>query len=255
MSRAPTTWFDSHCHLYEAADPAETLERARSAGVVQLCVLATEASSAERAIELTGEDGVYAGVAIHPTEAKGWDEAWLDPLVPLLRQDRVVAVGESGLDLYWDDSFLADQVAAFRAHIALAKERDLALVIHTRNSVDETLDVLTTDHPPERFVFHCWSGGEAQLDRALDMGAFISFAGNVSFKNAGALRAAARRTAPDRVLVETDSPYLAPVPHRGQRNEPAYLPLVGEAVAAARDAEVDEVARLTTANARRLFGL
>jgi TatD DNase family protein len=251
-------WVDSHCHLYDLGDDDEidaALERARRAGVGDVVVLAVDAATSRRAVELAAEDGVWAGVGHHPTGAKDWSDAFLDEMMPLLARDEVVAVGESGLDLYWDKSFLADQVAAFQMHIELAKRFNKALVIHTRNSASEAIGVLTDVGAPERLVFHCWSGDEGQLGDALALGAYISFAGNVSFKNAEDLREAARRVPATKLLVETDSPYLAPVPHRGKPNEPAYVVHVGAAVAAARREEVEALAARTGSNAKTLFGI
>jgi TatD DNase family protein len=165
----------------------------------------------------------------------------------------VRAVGETGLDFYRDWVEPDVQRRAFRDHIALAKRFDKALVIHTRDSIDGVLDELEAAGPPQRLVFHCWSGGDDALRRALALGSYVSFAGNVSFRSAEALRSAAAQVPPDRLLVETDSPYLAPVPHRGKPNEPALVTHVGEAVAAARGEEVETVARVTTANARTLL--
>ena len=220
-----------------------------------MIVLGTDVPTSRDAIAITERHGVWAGAAFHPTSVKGWREEWADDIDRLLEGPRVVAVGETGIDLYWDNSYLDDQVAAFRAHIALAKKHDKALVIHTRASVDEALSVLEAESPPRSLVFHCWSGDLSQMDRAVELGSYISFAGNVSFKNADDLRAAARAAPLDRLLVETDSPYLAPVPKRGRENEPAFVTFVGAAVAEARGEPVEEVAAATTANARRLFGL
>ena len=223
--------------------------------MVGIVVLGTDAASSRRAVEASAIDGVWAGAAFHPTAAEGWTDAWLEQISPMMEEPGVVAVGETGIDLYWDRSYLSDQEAAFRAHIALAKEADKALVIHTRDSVDETIAILAAEEPPPRLVFHCWSGTPAQMDRALELGSYISFAGNVSFKKADNLRDAAALVPGDRLLVETDSPYLAPEPKRGRENEPAFVPYVGDAVAGARGEPVDLVAASTTANARRLFGL
>ena len=250
-------WFDSHCHIsgIEDADVlAGVVARAHDAGVSDMVVLGTDLESSERAIAISGRDGLWAGAAFHPTSAQGWQDAWADDIDRLLDAPAVVAVGESGIDLYWDQSYLADQEAAFRAHISLAKKHDKALVIHTRDSIDETLAILEDAEPPQWFVFHCWSGDQKQLERALGLGSYVSFAGNVSFKSAENLREAARATPADRLLVETDSPYLAPVPKRGRENEPAYVAYVGAAVAEARGEPVEDVAAATTANARQLFG-
>jgi TatD DNase family protein len=250
------TWFDSHCHVLGEEEPAEVVfERARNAGVTDAVVLGTDPESSRAAIAVAQIPGVHAGAAWHPTSTQGWQDGWIEAIGELVIDDRVVAVGETGLDLYWDRSYLADQERAFRAHIELAKATTKALVIHTRESVDEAATLLEEIGPPERLVFHCWSGDTEQLRRALALGAFISFAGNVSFRNAEDLREAAREVPDDRLLIETDAPYLAPVPKRGKRNEPAFVIHTGEAVAAARGTDVAEIAALTSSNARRLFGL
>lgn len=250
-------WFDSHCHLHlcEEATAEQLLERAAEAGVERVLTVGIDPDSNRSAVALTSDERVYAAVGVHPNSADLWSEQAHAELSRLLGSDRVVAVGESGLDFYRDHVGPEQQEIAFREHIALAKRTDKALVIHTRESVDAALDLLAAVDPPDRFVFHCWSGNEQQLRRALELGAYVSFAGNVSFKNAQNLRDAARLVPPDRLLVETDSPYLTPVPFRGKPNEPARVALVGQAVAEARGEEVSETARRTTTNAQRLFGL
>jgi TatD DNase family protein len=248
-------WFDTHCHLYDLADDVAALERARRAGVAGILVVGVDPPTNEKALRLAGVEGVWAGAAFHPSAVKGWKEEWITEIETFLSREKVVAVGETGIDLYWDDSYFDDQVAAFEAHVDLAKKYEKALVIHTRNSLNETLEILERVGPPERPIFHCWSGDPDQVRRAVDIGAFISFAGNVSFKSAQGLREAACEVPRDRLLVETDSPFLTPVPHRGKTNEPAYVALVGAVVAEARGVEPDEVARLTTSNAHRAFGL
>lgn len=249
-------WFDSHCHLYLLDEPADVVvERALSAGVDGMLVLGTDADSSERALELTSIEGVWAGAAIHPTECKGFDASRLDRIDGLLGSAGAVAVGETGIDLYWDTSFLDDQLRAFLGHIELSKKHDKALVIHTRDSMDEALSALEDAGAPDRLVFHCWSGTADQLKRALALGAYISFAGNVTFKNAEPLREVLPLVPADRLLVETDSPYLAPVPHRGKGNEPAFVAHVGSMVASVRGEDEEEIAMRTTANAETLFGL
>ncbi len=254
-----TPWFDSHCHLYELADDqgvAGRVERARRADVGGMLVVGVDAASSRAAVELAQSwRGIWAGAAIHPSETRGWDESWMDEIEALLEHPRARAVGETGLDFYWDRSFVEKQLQAFQAHIVLAKRYGLALVVHTRNSIDAALEMLEGQGPPERLVFHCWSGDDSQLARALGLGAYVSFAGNVSFKNAERLRALAKSTPGDRLLVETDSPYLAPVPHRGKPNEPANVRFVGAAVAEARAVTVPEIAETTTRNALDLLGL
>lgn len=249
-------WFDSHCHLHLLEEPKDAVvERARASGVEGMLVLGTDATSSKQALELTSIDGVWAGVGIHPTDCEGFRGSWLDEIDALLASPGAVAVGETGIDLYRDRSYLDDQRAAFLGHIELAKDHRKALVIHTRESIDEALEMLGEAGAPSRLVFHCWSGDAEQLRRALDLGAHISFAGNVTFKNASDLRAVAQLVPPDRLLVETDSPYLAPVPHRGKGNEPAFVVHVGQAIAQARDEDEAQIATQTTNNAKSLFGL
>ena len=248
-------WFDTHCHLYDLDDPEGAVQRAHEAGVGDIVVLGVDAAESQRALDLTRLPGVWAGAAFHPTSVKGWDDSWANDIDALLREDRVVAVGETGIDLHWDTSYLDDQTSAFRKHIELSKTHDKALVIHTRNSFVEAAEILEEAGPPAKLVFHCWSSGPEDAARALALGSMISFAGNVSFKSAGDLREVAKRIPTDRLLVETDSPYLAPVPHRGRPNEPAYVVNVGAAVAEARGEAAEALANTTTENARRLFGL
>jgi TatD DNase family protein len=172
-----------------------------------------------------------------------------------LDEPGVVAVGECGLDYFYDHSPRAEQRAAFAAQIELAFERDLALVIHSRDAWDDTFDLLSREGVPDRTVFHCFTGGPAEARLALDLGIRLSFSGIVTFKNAGELRAAAALCPLDRLLVETDSPYLTPVPHRGTPNEPSLVVWVGATIAAVKDLPIEAIAEATSANADRLYRL
>jgi TatD DNase family protein len=167
----------------------------------------------------------------------------------------VVAIGEIGLDFYRDLSPRDEQRHAFRRQLAAARRLGAAVVIHMREAHDEVFGILAESGPPERLVFHCFSGGPDEVRKALSLGGYVSFAGNISYKNAGNLREAAAGVPLDRLLVETDSPYLAPVPQRGKPNEPGYVPLVGAALGAAVGRPVEEVAAATRTNAVRVFGL
>ena len=248
------TWFDSHCHLLSCEAPVdELLERARSAGVDELLVVGIDERSSEAALDLARQSGIYAAVGVHPNETSDWDEGRAERIREFAGRPGAVAVGETGLDFYRDAAPGERQREAFRAHIAIARSSDKALVIHTRDSVDAALDELTTEGCPDRLVFHCWSGTRSQLDRALSAGAYVSFAGNVTFKRNSALRELASSVPIDRLLVETDSPYLAPEPFRGRSNEPAHVGLVGACVAEARGQAVEELALATRDNAHRLF--
>jgi TatD DNase family protein len=196
-------------------------------------------------------DGVWATVGLHPHDAKNG----VDSIVPLLGEDKVVAVGECGLDYHYDHSSREVQRNAFAAQVAMAHDRGLALVIHTREAWDDTFSILRAEGVPERTVFHCFSGGPDDARRCLALGAWLSFSGIVTFKSADDVRAAAALCPEDRLLVETDSPYLAPVPHRGRPNAPALVPVVGAAVAEARGVEVEVVERASWWGAHAAFGL
>ena len=194
---------------------------------------------------------VWATVGLHPHDAR----EGLDGLADLLDEPGVVAVGECGLDYHYDHSPRDVQRRVFAEQIGLAHERDLALVIHTREAWDDTFAVLDAEGVPPRTVFHCFTGGPAEAEACLERGGHLSFSGIVTFKSAADVRAAAAVCPLDRALVETDSPYLAPVPHRGRPNRPALLPLVGASVAEAMGVPVDEVASATWSNAARVYRL
>ena len=251
-----TEWIDSHCHVQWASDGADAaIERARAAGVGAMVVVGTDLESSRTAIEIAGRHAdVSATVGLHPHDASRFDDEWAD-LAALAASDDVVAVGEAGFDLHYRHSEPDAQEAAFRAQIRLAHELDRALVIHSREAWDDTFRVLADEALPPRTVFHCFTGGPDEARRALDLGAQLSFSGIVSFPNADDVRAAAAMCPLDRVLVETDAPYLTPVPHRGKENEPAFVADVGRALAAALDRSLDEVAEATASNARAAFRL
>ena len=275
----PVVWIDAHCHLQfedrsgppgdavrhvglgsdlvesDAVDdlPVEVVERAVEAGVERMVCIGTDLATSLEAVRLAREfPQVWATVGLHPHDASKLADEW-DGLVELAGADRVVGIGEAGFDLYYRHSEPDAQEAAFRAQIRLAKERGLPLVIHSRDAWAETFGVLESEGVPPRTVFHCFTGGPAEAERALALGCWLSYSGIVSFKTADDLRAAAAATPADRLLVETDAPFLTPVPYRGKTNEPAFLPAVGAALAAARDEPVEAVAAATTANAMAFF--
>lgn len=247
-------WADSHCHLpYEGLeDVAAHVAAARAAGVGRMVSVGTDAAqSAAAAAVAAAHPEVWATVGLHPHDATDG----VDGLLPLLDEPRVVAVGECGLDYHYEHSPREIQREAFAAQIRLAHERDLALVIHTREAWDDTWAILEREGGPARTVFHCFTGGAEEARRSLDLGGFLSFSGIVTFKSAGDVREAAQLCPLDRLLVETDSPYLAPVPHRGRTNTPSFVPLVGAAVAAVREVDVEVVEAATWANTEAVFGL
>ncbi len=200
--------------------------------------------------------GVYAAVAVHPHDASHLDDALLGDLARLGRDERVVAIGETGLDYHYDRSPQAVQREAFARFLALSRELDLPVVIHTREAEADTLDVLRAEPPGSRGgVIHCFTGSLAFARACLDLGLYLSIPGVVTFRNAGELPDVVRFTPAERLLVETDSPFLAPVPYRGTTNEPRLVACTARKVAELRGESLEHVARVTTANARALFGL
>ena len=245
-------WTDDHCHLDEEPDLAAVLADAGAAGVERMITVGTDVARSRAAIAAAaGHDGLWATAGVHPHDASGG----LDGLEALLVGHDVVAVGECGLDFHYDHSPRDVQREVFAAQIALAHDHGLPLVIHTREAWPATFDVLVAEGVPERTVLHCFTGGPDEARRCLDLGCSLSFSGIVTFPSAGDVREAAALCPLDRVLVETDAPYLAPVPHRGRRNRPALVPVVGAAVAEAMGVPVAELAEATWANAERTYGL
>ena len=224
---------------------------ARAAGVERLitvgCDVAQSIVYAELAAAHPGV--VWSTAGVHPHDAKGG----IDGLEAVLAHPSVVAVGECGLDFHYDHSPRDVQRDVFAAQIAMASAAGLPLVVHTREAWPETFDVLAAEGVPDRVVFHCFTGGPDEARRCLDLGAHLSFSGIVTFPSADDIRAAAALCPADRLLVETDSPYLAPVPHRGRTNRPALVPVVGAGVAAARGEDVEAVAEMTWRNAEHVY--
>jgi TatD DNase family protein len=245
---------DTHAHLDACADaPPAVLERARAAGVMRVLTVGTTIESCVEALEIAErESQVYAALGIHPHEAGSPDAERVDELRVLLAHDRAVAVGETGLDHYRDYAPRAAQERLFEEHLALAGDLGLPVVIHTRAAPLETAAALRGF--PGDVVLHCFSEPEL-LDVALERGFYVSFAGNVTYPKAGELREAARLVPADRILAETDSPFLAPQRRRGRPNEPAFLVDTMEALAATRGTTVDELSATVEENANRVFAI
>ncbi len=246
---------DSHTHLDLCEAPgAELVAAAVAAGVTRMLTVSTSATSA-RAVLAAAEDfpQVYAAIGRHPNETTGFDDADLAELRALAVHERCLAIGETGLDFYRDGAPRSDQKRAFAAHIALARESGKPLVIHCRDAAAETLAQLGDEAQGCSVVIHCFSMPE-HLQECLDRGYAISFAGNVTYKSAADLAAAAREIPDERLLVETDAPYLTPQVVRKQRNQPAFVAYTAEFVAALRGVSLDELDALVERNAARVFG-
>ena len=250
---------DSHCHIDGEkfdADRADVMTRAAAAGVDRMIAVGCDVPTSLRAVALARvEPRVYATAGVHPHEA-AVAGPFEDPLRDLLREPRCVAVGECGLDYYYDHSPREVQRDVFARQIRLARDVGKPLVFHVRDAWDDCFAVVDAEGAAQAGgVFHCFTGTRAQADAALARGFYLSIPGVLTFKNPGELHDVVRAAPLDRLLVETDAPYLAPVPHRGKRNEPAFVSLVAAKIAALRAATYDDVARATAENTRRLFGV
>jgi TatD DNase family protein len=252
-------FIDSHCHLnYKGLieTQAEVLARARAAGVETMLNISTRESewgdvvaTAER------EPDVWATIGIHPHEADAHPDVDTAKLIAAATHPKVVGIGETGLDYYYDHSDRAQQRASFRAHIAACRETQLPLIVHTRDAEEDTAEILADEMAKGSYlgVIHCFTASGAFADTALALGLYISISGIVTFKNAKDLQETAARLPADRLLIETDSPFLAPIPHRGKTGEPAFVADTARFLANLRGVSVEELAAQTSANFRALF--
>ena len=258
----PGDALDAHCHLDAIDLPVdEVLATARAARIRRVVTVGVDLPTSHWSADCAaGHDGVYAAVAIHPNEtakvatAPAQRDAVLAEVAALAALPQVRAVGETGLDYYWDDAPPSLQQEWFRAHIEIAKQAGKALMIHDRDAHDDILRILDEEGPPERVVFHCFSGDAAMAKRCADAGYVMSFAGTVTFKNAPGLREAATVAPPDLILAETDSPYLTPMPYRGKPNTPAMVAYTVRCLAEVKQISVEDMCALITANGERMFG-
>lgn len=252
--------FDSHTHLNAEQfneDIPETIERAKELGVTEMAVVGFDTPTIEKSLELSQQyKEIQSIIGWHPTEAGSYTPEIEKKLQQLLTTPKVVALGEIGLDYYWMEDPKEVQDRVFRRQIAIAKEMNLPISIHTRDAMEDTYKILKEEDIRDiGGIMHSFSGDPEWMERFLDMGMHISLSGVVSFKKALEVQEVAKVVPLDRLLVETDAPYLAPVPYRGKRNEPGYTRYVVEKIAELRDMPFEEIATQTTNNAHRLFRL
>lgn len=258
-------YVDSHAHIdgeeFEG-DRDEVVKRARAAGVRAILDVGTgdpHAGSLERAVEVAAEyEDVYASVGVHPHDARLFDERAAERLEELLTNNRkVVALGEIGLDYHYDHSPRDAQRRAFASQLRIARALNLPVIIHSREAEAETIEILRDEYggAARGGVMHCFGGGREMAEQSLEMGFLISFAGNVTFKKADALRDVARSVPLDKLLIETDCPYLSPVPLRGRRNEPAHVVQTARCLGDVHSLAAEEIGRITSANFSALFGV
>jgi TatD DNase family protein len=254
--------FDTHTHLDDARyqdDRDAMVERAHAAGVDACVTIGCDLTTSRSAVALADcYPTVYASIGVHPHEVKHISDGWYDEFRRLAKHTKVVAYGEIGLDYHYNHSDPEEQRERFREQIQLAHELRLPVIIHTREAQEDTIAILKEERAQDiGGVFHCFSGDAWLAKRALELGFYVSFSGILTFQNATILREIAKTVPLDRLLIETDCPYLTPVPHRGKRNEPAFVALVAQQLALLRDDEpemsVETIGELTTSNAKRLF--
>ena len=251
--------FDTHVNLHAEAyeeDLPEVLSRARSAGVSRMLAICERLDSFPRVKAIADANAdIWCSVGTHPHHAKDFTETTPGDLIERAADEKVVAIGETGLDFHYGYSPQDEQVASFRTHITAARETGLPLIVHTREADDLTADILEEEYAkgPFQILLHCYTGGADLCQRGLALGAYVSVSGILSFKSAKDVRAVIKDVPLDRVILETDCPYLTPMPYRGRRNEPAYLPYVADALADLHGVSRDEIGSTCEANALRLF--
>lgn len=248
---------DTHCHLDMEAfegDVDAALSRAADANIAYIINIGSDRAGNIKGLEISRKyPNVYSSVGIHPHDAKTFDEALHDELRRWIKEPKVVAVGEIGLDYHYMHSSKEAQIEAFKKQLTLARDSDLPVIIHSREAEDDTMKILRQETSGMSGVLHCFSGDMKTAEEAMELGFYISIAGPVTFKKADGLREVAKNIPDERLLIETDAPYLSPEPMRGKRNEPAFLKYTAEAVAKIRGVTLEDLARITTLNANRLF--
>lgn len=252
--------FDTHTHLNLeefAGRESEVIEKARKMGVTEMAVVGFDEPTIKRALELKDQfQEVYAIIGWHPTDAGTYSDGVETRLREWLQGERVVGVGETGLDYYWDTAPHDVQKEVFARQIALSKEVNKPFIVHNRDATEDVYEVIKSERVgPAQGVMHSFNLGPEWAKRFLDLGMYISFSGVLTFKNTSEIRETAKYVPLDRILVETDAPYLAPEPKRGRRNEPGYTRYVAECLAEVRGISLEEIAEITTKNAHRLFHL
>lgn len=257
-SHASQTLIDTHCHLEMKqfdADRDAVIKRAINAGVESFITVGSDFDHVKKCIALSEKyDPVYASIGIHPHDAKDFTETIYSTLKEWSKKEKVIAIGETGLDYHYDHSARETQREVFRKHLSLAKETGLPAVIHSREAKQDTLEILRSSGI-NKGVMHCFSGDRDMAEQVMAMGLYISIAGPVTFQKSFRLREIARTVPDDYLLIETDAPYLAPEPFRGKRNEPAYIQHTARHIAELRGISLDDLARITTLNAKQLFGI
>ncbi|MEQ9619410.1 MAG: TatD family hydrolase [Deltaproteobacteria bacterium] len=248
-------FIDTHAHLTSLEDLSGALERARENGIEKIVAISSDLPSSESTTSISDSlDNVFAAVGVHPHAAETLNDDVIRGIEKLSKESKTVAIGETGLDYYYMNSEKDVQIDSLIEHINLARRSELPLVIHVRDADRDLMEILGKERISERTgVIHCFTGDYETACNYLDLGFYISFSGIATFKKSEEIRDAAKKIPADRILIETDSPYLAPVPFRGRKNEPAYVKFVAETIARVRGVSVEKIAEITTENAQALF--
>lgn len=253
-------YIDTHAHLFYPnfnGELDQIIERAQNSGVDAILVPGTDIPTSIQAIELSKQyERLYTAAGVHPHETKEWNDELINQIETLTKNKKVVAIGEIGLDYYYDFSPREVQLKAFRAQIELALKLDLPVIVHNRDSNDDIMEIIREYADTSlRAQFHCFAGSEKDAKELIGIGHFISFPGNVTFKKADNIRRILKSIPPENLLLETDSPFMTPVPYRGKRNEPSYIPIIAETISEIHDISLDELAKITSYNTYKLFGI
>lgn len=253
-------YIDTHAHLFFPnfnGELDQIIEQSQNAGVDAILIPGTDIQTSKQAIELSEKyDMIYAAVGVHPHETKEWEDELLKTIEDLSKNPKVVAIGEIGLDYYYDFSPKDIQIKAFKSQIELALKLDLPIIVHNRESNDDMMEIIRSYADSGlRAQFHCFAGNEDDAKELIGMKHFISYPGNITFKKADNLRSILKSIPPEYLLLETDSPFMTPVPHRGKRNDPSNIPLIVEKISEIHDISPDEVGKITSYNAFKLFGI
>lgn len=248
--------FDSHAHLDDHkfdADRDEIIAALKKSGISYVVNIGADLESSENSVNLADKyDFIYAAVGVHPYDAETVDDALTEKLKSMAENKKVVAIGESGLDYHYEDADKEIQKKAFIKHIKLANELDLPIIVHNRDAHKDMMDILA-EHKPENAIIHCYSGSAEMAKELVKMGYYISFSGTVTFKNAKKVQQAAEVVPLDRLLIETDCPYLCPEPERGSRNDPSKIRFTAQKLAEIKGVTFEEIAKVTTENAKRVY--
>lgn len=257
MIKVNAFFVETHTHLdLIKRDTEEVVKEAKEAGVTKMVTVGTDLSSSKIALEFASRFvGIYAAVGFHPHESKFLDELKLKELEKIANNSKVVAIGETGLDYYWKHSLLPCQVEAFKKQINLARKLDLPLIVHDREAHLDTLKILTEEAKGLKVLLHCFSGDLDMAEICVERGYYLGIGGVITFNNAKKLKAVVEEVPVENLVLETDSPYLAPHPFRGKPNEPKYIPLIAEKIAEIKEINLKEVAEITTNTAQEFFGI